>query len=67
MIALTRTSLLALDARDVHVLMEREPKIAARVHQMAREHRSQHQIEIAGDMLVEELEEAEGSKDDVTV
>lgn len=57
-IAVTRTSLLALDARDVHILMEREPKIAARIRHMAREHRTRHPLETAGDLLVEELAEA---------
>ncbi len=34
--ALTRTSLLVLDAQDLHTLMSREPRIAARVHDVVK-------------------------------
>lgn len=34
--ALTRTSLLVLDAQDLHALMSREPRIAERVHDVVR-------------------------------
>ena len=34
--ALTRTSLLVLDAHDLHALMEREPRIAERIHEVVR-------------------------------
>lgn len=34
--ALTRTSLLVLDAQDLHTLMNREPRIAERVHDVVR-------------------------------
>src|SRR5215467_9316215 len=34
--AVTRTSLLVLDARDLHVLMDREPRIAERIREVAR-------------------------------
>ena len=61
--AVTRTSLLVLDARDVHTLMEREPKIAERIHHMAHEHGVQHPIEAKGDILVEELASAESDEE----
>jgi voltage-gated potassium channel len=54
--ALVRTSLLALDARDLHVLMEREPRIAERVREVVR-HRLGHDIVTPhGDVVHEELE-----------
>ena len=34
--AVTRTSLLMLDAHDLHVLMDREPRIAERIREVAR-------------------------------
>jgi voltage-gated potassium channel len=57
--ALTRTSLLALDARDLHVLMEREPRIAERIREVVR-HRLGHDIvSPQGDVVREELEEVQ--------
>ena len=35
--AITRTSLLVLDARDVHILMDQEPTIAQRIQETARQ------------------------------
>ena len=52
--ALTRTSLLVLDARDVHLLMDREPRIAARIQAMAQQ-RLGPGIEPKGDLAAEEL------------
>jgi voltage-gated potassium channel len=57
--ALVRTSLLALDARDLHVLMEREPRIAERIREVVR-HRLGHDIVTPqGDVVREELEGAQ--------
>jgi voltage-gated potassium channel len=57
--ALTRTSLLVLDAHDLHVLMEREPRIAERIREMARTRLGGDIVTRKGDLVVEELEEAE--------
>jgi voltage-gated potassium channel len=57
--ALTRTSLLVLDARDLHVLTEREPRIAERIRDVAHTRRGEHAVTPKGDLVVEELEEAE--------
>jgi len=58
--ALTRTSLLALDARDLHVLMDREHRIAERIHEVVR-HRLGHDIVTPhGDVVREELEDTSG-------
>ncbi len=58
-IALMRTSLLVLDARDVHMLMEREPKIAERLHRAVRERVAKDTVESKGDIVVEEIAEHE--------
>ena len=56
--AVTRTSLLLLDARDVHVLMDHEPKIADRIRDMARERLGPKEVDEKGDLTVEEVAEA---------
>ena len=45
--ALSRTSLLVLDAHDLHVLMEREPRIAERMHEMVRDRLGRELVEPA--------------------
>src|SRR5262249_17755125 len=57
--ALTRTSLLVLDAHDLHVLMEREPRIAEHIREVARVRVGGDVVTRNGDLVVEELEEAE--------
>src|SRR6516165_3569065 len=56
--ATTRTSLLMLDAHDLHVLMDREPRIAERIREVARS-RLGGDITPKGDLVLEELEEAD--------
>ncbi|MGZ3410803.1 MAG: cyclic nucleotide-gated ion channel [Xanthobacteraceae bacterium] len=56
--ATVRTSLLVLDADDVHLLMDREPKIAERIHHMARQ-RIGHDLSDGEDILPEEILERE--------
>ncbi len=54
-IALRPTRLLALDASDLHGLMDREPQIASRIWEAARE-RLGHELEVgAGDLVASEL------------
>jgi voltage-gated potassium channel len=54
-IALRSTRLLALDASDLHGLMDREPQIAARIWEAARE-RLGHELDTAaGDLAASEL------------
>ena len=57
--AVTRTSLLVLDAHDLHVLMEREPRIAEHIREVARTRLGGEEVTRKGDLVVEELEEAE--------
>ena len=57
--ALTRVNLLVLDAHDLHVLMERDPRIAERIRAMARTRLGGDVVTRKGDLVVEELEEAE--------
>ena len=48
-----------LDARDLHVLMEREPRIAEHIREVARTRLGEDVVTRNGDLVVEELEEAE--------
>jgi voltage-gated potassium channel len=57
--ALTRTSLLVLDAHDLHALMEREPRIAERIREVVRTRIGRDIVTPKGDLVSEELEEAE--------
>ena len=56
--ATVRTSLLVLDADDVHLLMDREPKISERIHNVARQ-RIGYDAEAREDILPEEILERE--------
>jgi voltage-gated potassium channel len=57
--AVTRASLLVLDAQDLHVLMDREPRIAQHIREVARTRLGGEMVTRSGDLVVEELEEAE--------
>ena len=57
--ALTRTSLLVLDAHDLHTLMEREPKIAERIREVVRARHGRDLVTPRGDLVTEELEGGE--------
>src|SRR5262245_56547014 len=56
--AVIRTSLLVLDARDVHILMDQEPMIAQRIQETARRRVEPESLEPRGDIAEEELLEA---------
>src|SRR5262245_11422601 len=58
-IATERTSLLVLDAHDLHALMERQPRIAERIRDVVRSRIGRDIVTPRGDMVVEEIEEAE--------
>src|SRR5438445_8720783 len=58
--AVTRTSLLALDAHDLHALMDREPRVATRIHEVVRHRLGRDIVTPQGDLVSEELEEVEG-------
>jgi voltage-gated potassium channel len=55
--SVTRTSLLVLDAHDLHALMEREPRIAERIREVARDRLGHEVLTPKGDLITEELEE----------
>ena len=57
--ALTRTNLLVLDAHDLHALMEREPRVAARMKEMVRQRLGDEVVSERGDIVAEEIEETE--------
>ncbi|HKF11324.1 MAG TPA: cyclic nucleotide-gated ion channel [Xanthobacteraceae bacterium] len=55
--AVTRTGLLVLDAHDLHVLMDREPRIAEHIREVARARVGGDMVTRKGDLVVEELDE----------
>lgn len=57
MTALTRTSLLVLDAQDLHTLMKRDPRITERIREVARSRIKRELVTPKGDLLTEEIEE----------
>jgi voltage-gated potassium channel len=56
--AVTRVNLLILDAQDLHALMERDPRIAERIHATARTRLGHGLVTPKGDIVTEELEES---------
>jgi len=58
-VAVTGTSLLVLDAHDLHALMEREPRIAERIHNVVRNRLGGDGVTPKGDILAEELSTAD--------
>ena len=57
--ATERTSLLVLDAHDLHALMDREPRIAERIRDVVRSRIGRDIVTPRGDMVTEEIEDAE--------
>ena len=55
--ALTRTNLLVLDAQDLHALMQRDPRIAARVKAMVERRVGSEVVSPRGDIILEEIED----------
>lgn len=55
--AVTRASLLVLDARDLHALMDREQRIAERIREVARRRLDGEVLTSKGDLIIEELED----------
>ena len=58
-VALSRVSLLVLDAHELHALMEREPRIAERVREVARSRLGADVLTPKGDLVTDEIEAAE--------
>jgi voltage-gated potassium channel len=58
-VALQHTRLLVLDGRDLHALMERDQRIAERVHEVARNRLKREVVTPKGDIISEEIEESE--------
>ena len=57
--AITRASLLILDAQDFHALMERDPRIAERIHATAHSRLGHGVVTPKGDIVADELDESE--------
>ena len=52
-----RTNLLVLDAQDLQAVMEREPRIAERIREVARTRLKDELVTPSGDIVTEEIEE----------
>jgi voltage-gated potassium channel len=59
--AVSRTSLLVLDAQDLHALMERDSRIASHVQDVARSRLGGELVTRSGDIITEEIEDADRS------
>jgi voltage-gated potassium channel len=57
--ALTRVNLLVLDGHDLHALMQREPRVAARMREMIKARVGREVVSERGDIVTEELAEGE--------
>jgi len=57
--AITRTNLLILDAQDLHALMDRDPRIAERIHATARSRVGHELVTPKGDIVTEELADSD--------
>jgi voltage-gated potassium channel len=57
--AATRTSLLVLDAHDLHALMDREPRIVERIRDVVRSRLGREIVTARGDLISEELDATE--------
>jgi len=53
--ALSRTSLLVLDAQDLHALMQRDSRVAARIKDVVEKRVGQEVVTPKGDMVTEEI------------
>ncbi len=54
-IALTRASLLVLAAQDLHALLQRDPRIAARIKEVAEKRTGREVVSAKGDIVAEEV------------
>ncbi len=61
--AVSRTSLLVLDAREFHALMDRDPRLSKRVQDVVRSRLRREIVSVEGDIVAEEVEDGEVMKD----
>lgn len=54
--ALSRTSLLVLDAQDLHALMERDPRVAGRIRDVVEKRVGHERLTPKGDIVTEEIQ-----------
>ena len=57
--AIARANLLILDAQDLHSLMDRDPRVAERIHATARSRVGHEVVTPRGDIVTEELENSD--------
>jgi voltage-gated potassium channel len=62
-VATSRTSLLVLEAHDFHALMDRDPRLSKRIHEVVRSRLGHEIVSPRGDLVTEEVEDGEVVKD----
>jgi voltage-gated potassium channel len=62
-VAVSRTSLLVLEAHDFHALMDRDPRLSERIHEVVRSRLGHEIVSPRGDLVTEEIEDGEVVKD----
>jgi voltage-gated potassium channel len=63
-IAIERTSLLVLDGRDLHMLMEQDSRLTQRINEVVRSRVGHELVSAKGDIVTEELDEDAKPPDD---
>jgi voltage-gated potassium channel len=61
--AVSRTSLLVLDAHEFHALMDRDPRLSKHVHDVVRSRLGRELVSPHGDIITEEVEDTDVMKD----
>jgi len=61
--AVSRTSLLVLEAHEFHALMDRDPRLSKRVQEVVRSRLGREVVSPHGDIVTEEVEETDVMKD----
>jgi voltage-gated potassium channel len=61
--AVSRTSLLVLDAHEFHALMDRDPRLSRRVQEVVRSRLGREIVSPHGDIITEEVEDTDVMKD----
>ena len=62
-VAVSRTSLLVLEAHDFHALMDRDPRLSKRIHEVVRSRLGREVVSPQGDIITEEVEDTDVMRD----
>jgi voltage-gated potassium channel len=62
-VAVSRASLLVLEAHDFHALMDRDPRLSKRIHEVVRSRLGREVVSPQGDIITEEVEDTDVMRD----